>query len=155
MGNVYSVVVRKNVDAIIDPDMLFVKEIVTQAFTDLGNFMVGREEGNRIGFTATFAFVFGEDKHISVAVGNDNTDDSSATGWQLLLIPHNEVQGVIKRFGVVGGKGEELCDMIFLSAFVSGTGSSMDIVLDTLEESVKPVLKDRNIELIYKPLVPP
>ena len=28
-------------------------------------------------------------------------------------------------------------------------------VLDTLEESVKPVLKDRNIELIYKPLVPP
>ena len=56
MGNVYSVVVRKNVDAIIDPDMLFVKEIVTQAFTDLGNFMVGREEGGRIGFTATFAF---------------------------------------------------------------------------------------------------
>lgn len=155
MGNVYSVVVRKNVDAIIDPDMLFVKEIVTQAFTDLGNFMVGREEGGRISFTATFAFVFGEDKHISVAVGNDDTDDSSATGWQLLLIPHNEVQGVIKRFGVVGGKGEELCDMIFLSAFVSGTGSSMDIVLDTLEESVKPVLKDRNIELIYKPLVPP
>ena len=155
MGNVYSVVVRKNVDAIIDPDMLFVKEIVTQAFTDLGNFMVGREEGGRIGVTATFAFVSGEDKHISVAVGNDETDDSSATGWQLLLIPHNEVQGVIKRFGVVGGKGEELCDMIFLSAFVSGTGSSMDIVLDTLEESVKPVLKDRNIELIYKPLVPP
>lgn len=155
MGNVYSVVVRKNVDAIIDPDMLFVKEIVTQAFTDLGNFVVGREEGDRIVFTATFAFVFGEDKHISVAVGNDDADDSSATGWQLLLIPYNEAQGVIRRFGVVGGKGEELCDMIFLSAFVSGTGSSMDIVLDTLEESVKPVLKDRNIELIYKPLVPP
>ena len=155
MGNVYSVVVRKNVDAIIDPDMLFVKEIVTQAFTDLGNFMVGRGEGDRIGFTATFAFVFGEDKHISVAVGNNDTDDSSATGWQLLLIPHNGVQGIIKRFGVVDGKGEELCDMIFLSAFVSGTGSSMDIVLDTLEESVKPVLKDRNIELISKPLVPP
>lgn len=154
MGNVYSVEVRKNVDVITDSDTLFVKEVVTQAFTDLGNFMVGKEEGDRIGFTTTFAFVFGEDKHVSIAVGNDNADDSSATGWQLLLIPHNEAQGIIKRIGVVKD-GEELCDMIFLSAFVSGIGSSMEIVMDTLEESVKPVLKTHDIEFINKPLVPP